>query len=67
MKKLWIVIIVSLVCQLSYAQMFSLQSDNQELIKNAFANGLYVVKQEYILQDTTTINPKKYGRHEQAE
>ena len=65
MKKIWIVIIVSLVCQLSYAQMFSLQSDNQELIKNAFANGLYLVKQEYILQDTTAINPKKYGRHGQ--
>lgn len=49
----------------SYAQEigFSLQSPNQQLIENAAVKGLFVVKQEYILKDTVSVNPKSYGRN----
>lgn len=41
---------------------FNFQSPNQQIIEEVVSKGLYIVKQEYILKDTTAKNPKSYGR-----
>lgn len=41
---------------------FNFQSSNQQIIEEVVTKGLYLIKQEYILKDTTALNPKSYGR-----
>lgn len=63
MKRTTICIIILLAPYFGFSQIFSgLLTDDQNMIRKATDSVLYIIRQDYVLRDTTNKIPSEYGR-----
>jgi hypothetical protein len=61
MKRIAFIFIFILLKSIMFGQGFSFLTDNQLLIKKSLDSALFIIRQDYVLRNTSRVNPIDYG------